>query len=587
MKPSLFLALAATWTSACSLAYDEPRPTPKNDCSVDTACGGDATCAGTLRGDQICAATSSQLGDVILEVEVTSYGVGSTYVFHDSLSFNEADASGLVKNVQLDLPGSVEFTGKMVIGEPNECTASDGSVPVKALFHNRSDEGFFGYDLSSEATIDVTEGRSTAEFSVEMPPGSYDVYLQPQPTGIDGCTPFPPRLVRGVLVDADHRELLPDETTEMRTLKGVLNVPSSAEGWVLEIIDPTYGHVISDAFELGAQEGEVPIGGSGLRYYPIDGRILRLRDREGDLAVHWDLATLDLDGNDEVSIDLSDLLAMPTDVHATVLDPQGKIVPSAAVTIQSTALTGSANQNAIYRATATTDLSGVLTVKLVPGKYIVSALPQGPGAAPDFEEWEITEGGGGSGKGFVLGLQPSIQGNVVSPTGIGIPSAPLSVGPSTTVLPDYFAQVFSKPNKDDLASRPVRQQIGSTDADGDFELGVDPGKVDLVVNMAAESGYPWFVLPGFLVDQADKTPIVDVSTLQLSYPVVAQGLVTGELGPAPYAVVRAWVQPEEGGPLVQIGSTTADAYGVFVLPLPPSITELPQTQAPTDQGQTP
>ncbi|NUP13593.1 MAG: hypothetical protein HOW73_46755, partial [Polyangiaceae bacterium] len=189
--------------------------------------------------------------------------------------------------------------------------------------------------------------------------------------------------------------------------------------------------------------------------------------------------------------------------------------------------------------------------------------------------WKIEADGGGSGLGFTLPKQPLVQGVALDPTGAPLASAPLLFSPAQPQDSSYAAIVRSKPDPSRPIFWPTRPQSGLTSDFGDFELPVDPGQMNVVVQMAPESGFPWAVIPNLLIDTADVTPVMDLGELSVRYPALAQGLISNDTGPVSYAVVRAWIQPKQGdsvGPLVQIGATSTDEAGVFVLPLPPSIT---------------
>lgn len=600
MKLYALTFLTAGLLAGCGFPRDSVEEAPSNTCDASTSCGEGAACVQTVDGDSACAATSSELGSVIIEVQVQNVsGSGSSYVFPDALTLNGKDPKGLTQSLNIALPSAVPVTGRIkpkpIEGLPATCAALDGSIPVRATFQRRTDLGPFHYDVSVETPF-LTAEAPHADFSLAVPPGPYNVYLEPVTSGdCPAALLPPPRLIRDVIVGTEPLELSPSNEEPLVLSGSILienSVDSSLFGWVLEVVDPTYGKVISDSLVLGegALAGdwlEVTLG-TGLRYYDTPSPIVRLRNAAGDLAIHWPLSTLDLDADNVISIDLTDLTATPKPVEATVIDMDHHLIPSANVTVQSVSLSGSNAQNATFRATATTDLSGVLRVNLVPGKYLITIVPQTPGVATHFGEWEITaskdpEMPGGGGVAFPLATQPVIQGAVIDPSGIALPSAPLVVGPSRSTAADYFTQVLSKPE-------PVtRQQSGSTDLTGDFQLAVDPGDVDLFVKMPAETRYPWFVLPGFVVEQSAQKPVSDLSEIAIRFPVFAQGQVTADAQPVAFAPVRAWVQPKssddgEAAPLVQIGATTTDANGVFVLPLPSSIT-LPARDTAAGQEQ--
>lgn len=571
---TLLVLLSALGAAGCALDTSIEVEPQTNTCETSTDCGDGAACVTTAQEESVCVATSAQLGSIIVEVQLTG-GTGASYLFPGAVDLSGDDAAGLVKSLELALPKSVAVSGRMMASASEACRAQDGGVPVSALFHRRTDAASFRFDLSAASTF--SPGAPTADFALAVPPGEYDVYLQPPEPSADCPLVPPPRLVRGVVAEGEALSWTPPEAS-FQLLTGDLIVPegTSLEGWIVEIVDPTYGHVVSDKLTLGIEREQLNIFESGIRYYPIPDPILRLRDPEGDLSVHWVLGALDLDSDGHVEIDLQDLVATPMPIEATIIDSANNFIPNATVVVQSIALTGSANQNATYRVATTSDAAGVITVNLVPGTYAISIIPQSDELAPLIGTWEITADAGGSGLGFTLEAQPVIRGNVSDAEGVALPYAPIVVAPAPSSLTDYFSQILRKPTPEDPAFWPTRSHTGSSDASGDFELAVDPGLVDLFVQMPSESGYPWFVLPRFLVDPATNQPVVSVPDISLRYPVLAQGRVSNELGTVSYAVVRAWIQPTTAdgaaGEPIQIGATSTDESGLFVLPLPPSIT---------------
>lgn len=553
-------------------------PLAENGCTVTSDCvSGDVCVTNNLLGRGVCVATDAELGAVLLEVKPTNGGE-SSFVFPAAVEVDGASPSGLVKNVELTLPESYPVTG-LVIGPPAQvmdCQGTDGSIPVSVTLHRVFDAGPFRFDASTLSTIVFTSATaSTAAFSLDVPAGKYVAHVVP--TSLEGCpAPPPPRLVP-VEVLEEEGALLDLDASTWSTLKGTLTVPADVdvEGWTLELVDPTYGHVISDAFTLTTPpEGEptVDIGGeSGIRYNRVDGAILRLRNATGELVVHWSVSALDLNSDGVVDVDLLDLVAVPEDVEATLIDASEQVIPNAQVTLQSRSLTGNANQNASFRVSTTSDTLGVVRVSLVPGTYAVTVVPTTEGVAAFSEDWEISSGMGGSGKGFKLPLQTRVLGTVADHSGVELVSAPLRFGPRPRSI-DYFQQAFN------VDGQVTRYTSATTTELGTFEALVDPGTVDVAVTMLADTGYPWLVLPSRVVPDSSDLPTFDLGALEMPSPAVVQGLVTSSAaeGSAPlslalvYAYVKAGDDPN--APLIQVGATKTDVKGRFFLPLPPTIT---------------
>ncbi len=581
MSRALFTGLLALALSGCSVPFGT-EDIVANRCTSNEECGAGSACvpAGDTMGN-VCGATHAELGKVILEVRSTTLQGGTTsFVFADQLVLSGDFGDGVVPDLLLGVPPNAAFTGRTFAdaGTPAECAAADGSVPAAVELRYASALAF-STQLSGQTTAEPGDPvPASHRFTVDAAPGIYDVYIAPQPSK-ESCSAPPPRLFRHVEIPSDVATVdftAPDDPPFR--LGGTLKVPAdvSLEGWVLEIVDPTYGKVISDSAPLPAlTTGDtLPILGAdgsaeGLRYYFTEQALLRLRDAKGSLSVHWALGAVDFDGDGVVVLDLRDLIATPMPLAATIIDADGKIVPSAHVTIRSQTLTGDANNNAVYRTTADSDADGTIQVRLVPGTYAVTIVPSTPGAAAFYGAWEVTQTGG-NGKGFQLEAQPELIGSVATPEGGSIGFTPVVASPSQQNDADYFSLALGAP------SAASRQLSTTLDADGAFSLLVDPGSIDVSVQVSPDTAYPWVVVPRSLVLPAAQEPFHDFGVLELPKPVVVRGTVSSPMGPVPLAVVRAWLSADGSGdpssPVVQIGEVVTDEAGRFFLPLPPSIT---------------
>lgn len=580
MKILPLALFAATLIAGCAFNAETTPDQSSNTCSTNSDCGDGSACAPTVAGSAFCAATTAELGKVILEVRSSTSN--ESFVFFDQLELSGADATGLVKGVDLQLPQPVLFHATLAAdaNTPDRCKATDGTIPFNVTLHRKADFPQFRADVVASAPIaaDPLSDGTTARVETSVNPGLYDVHLNP--IAIEGCelSPASPRIFSNVAISGDPSFDLPaDPTLVEAKLTGNITVPVdvSLEGWVVEVVDPFYGDVVSQSFTIQApqpQQSSVALGegGLGIGFFPVNQAVLRLRSPDGSLMVHFDLGALDLDSNNNVEVDLRDLVATPMAISAHVIDASGLSLPNAQVDIQSVSLTGSAKQNASFNTVAQADAEGNISVSLVPGEYIVTIVPDAPGNAVYFGQWVITDAQGGSGKGFQLTSQPQLEGSLVDPLGVPLASVPLSVTPVTvTPAAPYFNQALGAP------LLVTRQFSSVSDLDGGFSLMLDPGRVDLSVRMPASSGFPWLVVPSLVVDEAADKPSLDLGVRSVEYPAIAQGHVGSADQDLPLALVRAWVvsgDVESGQTLIQIGETNTDASGNFVLPLPPRIT---------------
>jgi hypothetical protein len=548
----------------------------QNGCETSSDCAAGDVCVSKTALDRgVCAATEVELGTVILEVRPTDGQVA--YVFAEAVTL-ESSAQGVVAELELKLPEARLVTGRFLApGADPACKAADGSVPVSVSLSRRFEAGPFRSEF--QALSD-----DTSRFELSVPAGSYDAYVVPTP--VEGCPAIAPVLRR---VDVPEEGLDLTWEDEAASLTGSVEVPEGAnvDGWRLDVVDSKYGRVLSEPFTLtnpSRGEKKVAIGGAdGIRYNPTESAILRLSDASGGLTIHWNLAALDLDSDRDVDIDIFDLLAVPEKTEARIIDPDYAAVPNAQVTIASESLTGSVNQNASFRVNAISDASGVVQVSLLPGTYNVTVIPPVPGLASFSGTWTVAaksdepqDTPGGFGIGLQLSKQSSVRGVVEDPFGLELADAPVWLGPSQAEMGDYFEQALGS------TGSVSRVSATTTNATGAFETLVDPGTLDLSVQLDAATGYPWFVRPSLVV--APDQPSRDIGVVSIEAPAIVQGILRDSSdGAISLALIRAYVQaaptaPDSNEPatLIQIGSTSSGPDGRFFLPLPRRITVAPE-----------
>lgn len=578
---ALAATLAAGGLAGCSLPLFDLQAAAKNACTMDSECG-DGICT-TVDGELACVATTTDLGSVIIEVRPTADAKGNSvsHVFTDKLTLSGAFPDGAFQTVDLRVPKKVTFSGQVTAPAPDAfCTGTDGSVPTKVELHAVSPYAGITQTYTTSTELDADGNH---RYSIDVPAGVYDVYLKPT---VEDDRPdcaedsLPPRFVPQVEVLTNVDFTAGSEPPAR--LSGTLDIPKdrSVAGWHLEVVDEKYGLVLSDSMELqdppsgtetiqivGGPTGDDPLG---LRYYYTGNPIIRLRDANGTLVVHWLASTVDLDKDGKVELQLADLVADPLPLQATIVDEEARGV-AASVTIESVLLSGTAKQNASFRVITETDGAGNLEVDLVPGEYRVSVAPKNDDTlATATTPWSVTVDNLGHGKAFVLPKRPFLKGAVTSVTGEDLAAMPLVVTASNPDALTYFSRSVSA---SDLLPR---ASSDTTDLFGGFKLAVDPGTLDLSVQPPAESLYPWLIVPRLLVDSAAIKPVLDVDTLVLPPPVIVSGTVSSESSVVPYAIVRVLLPlptSNDGmpSPVVQIGEAITDGAGHFTLPLPPSI----------------
>ena len=587
-----FALVLAVAMSGCSLATADQALQTTNSCSNNGACGTNGVCA-TVGADRACVATTSDLGQVILEVRPAADVNGNVVssVFTDKLTLSGPIPPSLPA-VNLGVQANVTFSGQLFAPVPTgpapatKCTGSDGSLQVKVELHAITQYPSLASTYTANA---VQDASGHWVYSLSVPAGTYDVYLTPQPVDLKVCATvsLPPRLVRGV--DVTKNVHFSSGADGMSRVYGTLIVPKgkSVQGWFIEVVDPTYGFVISDSTPLPDPMGatSVPILGGpngtdpqGLRYYGTTNPIIRCRsapangaptDPNGTLIVHWTLAGVDALGTGNVTLNLNDLLATQIPLQATVVD-QNQNGVAASVLIQSAALPSDAK--ASYRWTAQTDALGQFKAALVQGAYNVVVTPTADSSVTSVQStWTVDSSNLGFGKTFVLPQRPIAQGTVVTPSGGPVSSVPVVATAHAPDMLTYFSAYSTT-----TTSLVARDGNITTDAMGMFSFPIDPVAVDFSVRPDASSRFGWLVVPGLLVNSATVTPVDNLKPLTLSAPVLVNGTVSSPDGVVPSAVIRAYIPvppTDKTAPpnLVQIGETVSDANGHYELPLPPSV----------------
>ncbi|NUO52944.1 MAG: hypothetical protein HOV80_29205 [Polyangiaceae bacterium] len=578
--------------AGCSLPLEDSVVPYENACTESSDCGANAACVATAKGN-VCAAKSADLGPVYLEVRTSNASDSApSFLFTDVLSFDgTASDLGVVVDVDLQLPHLVEVTGSYEAppGTSASCMSpppqgsSVGTIPVKVEL--RAITPLPGVKSQIAMLSKLVDDQHV--FEADVPPGSYDVYIEPKEQ--DGCTTTaPPRYFpAGLVVPTDVAKITFAPRAEvLEWVVAEIEVPEdqSLDGWHLDVVEPAYGRPISNQVVLGEPNGAI-ITTDPITYNYTKDALLRLQkpkpasagataESEGELTVHWVLKSLDF-ANGNVQLFLRDLDAMPFDVTATAIGPGNTgPVAGAKVTIQSKKLTGSANQNASYKFVTETNENGLIEASLIEGTYYVSIVPSVPGVGMYFGEWDVNELGGGNGKGFELSPQPVLQANVVTAGGDPTSGAPVLAAPSLSASQTYFDQFFGP-----FAPLP-RQATGAVNQAGNLSMAVDVGTLDFSVQINSDTGFPWYVRPRLGVQDAVAAPKQDLGDIKVAYPAVVIGSVHSLSGSSALALIRAWVPAGEptgddalSAPLVQIGSTIADEAGNFVLPLPPSVTK--------------
>lgn len=579
----LILSLVGCGTSTAA-EYVEVGPV--NACLTDEACGEGGVCyAGA------CFARKGAGYPFVLEIvpdPSSGPGGGASFLLptFEGVTANEPELS-------LVLPPLVAIQGQLnVEGDSTaRCPASDVQPSVHVTL-SRTEE-FVGLPRSKHALNAQSQGTPTTfDFDTsQVAAGHYDVYVEAL-----GCS-MAPVLASAVSLEGETVRFaldLPPATV----LRGTVTPPSgvSLEGWLVDLVEPMRGRVISTVENLVMQEG---VAAFEVAYRPLqqlarevsetgivyrmagsaesqDAPLIRIRPPEGLIAptTLWDLAAADLSDTGHVELDLSALPfgAVELSGHLEGNASDHPLV-TGAVVFSSLSLAGiTPGVTASYAVTVPTDERGAYATSLLPGTYRVVAIPDPalPWAITE-TTWEIGESPERqAGRALVVHAKPGLLGRVrVGHSGEKLVGATVNAVASVAANPHSVLDAA-------LGKTPAlpRASSNTTDADGLAPLELDPGLYDLFVRPKEGSNLPWFVQPRTLVPPpapGARTAVVD---LPVPLPILLGGRAYDIDGtPLPNAIVRAYARLGATSTVVQVAETHTARDGRYKLLLPSKLTE--------------
>ena len=209
-----------------------------------------------------------------------------------------------------------------------------------------------------------------------------------------------------------------------------------------------------------------------------------------------------------------------------------------------------------FQTMATTDANGELVVRLLPGTYdvVITPIDRDVGVLHEQRDLHLSA----SGQIFQLPPRASLSGTLQTPEGERVAGARVRAdargGDNQGLLP--------------ISAAYARSSETQSDATGLFDLRLDVGVYDVVVEPPASSRYPWR-LERDVVIGGSSAPVLP---LELSPPVPLGGMARWPDGtPLAGAEVRACAIVGRDGAerLVAIGRATTDGEGRYTLLLPP------------------
>ena len=588
--------------SACDVASvkEAPSTIARNQCKSNDDCD-----TGVCGSDQQCRSRTPTLQNVLFEVTPPADGSGIAGV--QFLLPNKDLSEG---NANLELEQVLQVTGKLtanlfkcppLFGEPGKVLVSANDLSVPAQLSLIPTTGALGlYSPRAVVQAALREDKYFG-FSVNVPPGFYDIYVQPNPQPDQSC-PAPPLFLRGQQIKKGTAQLdieLPaplafDLHVNWPRGDGALN------GWTVDMLDPASGHTISNRVQLVLDENSTTKYSATLAYNRVlvvnprgarpGDQLIRLSPPEGlpeNLAaptVYMARSVLGLFDGDSGT--LSDFTSLPEPVHV-VGQVTSEVTPNpvaATVTLVATKIEGiDSGVLTSFVRTVSVGANGTFDVYLLPGKYQVSTVPQAPldpsrnNVAPlgsDTRFWTVPSSPSEQqGKVIILAQALSITGQVVDASGDGVASAQVQAAASP--LPVTQSN-FLRESLEGSAFVP-RASAAEVKSNGDFALNTDVGTFDLSVRPNSDTGYAWLVMPRVSVMPFVGTFLSQIS-MPLPYPYRGTVTVADTTDVVPGALVRAYVYLKDGeytsnedskaDSVVQVAETRADKNGEFTVFIP-------------------
>lgn len=249
------IARAKLWLAVLLLgcgAQDDVGPKARE---VPFACQTDADCGAgdCLQALGICTSHEGQLTTLLFEVTPQAsepvYG-GARFLKLMNIGAEADVASPLELNVRPRVP----VRGR-VIAAPDQTvclTSARTTLPVTLTFTPR--ERLFGLSLPSYELSTTFLDRPVAEyeFTGALPPGQYDVYVQPNVAALSEDCRAIPQLFRDQTIEEMSGRDLRLQQPMLASLRLSIVWQDALEGWLLDMVHPVTGEIISNRVRLSA-----------------------------------------------------------------------------------------------------------------------------------------------------------------------------------------------------------------------------------------------------------------------------------------------------------------------------------------------
>ena len=561
----------------CGVALGGP---PENRCEVSADCATSSTCDVSLG---MCVVNTEATVRVGIEVRPTTEPYGGSV---QPIGFLPFDVNGPVTR-DLTLTPGVAMTG-IVRDDDGTPIAAELSFtrasqipggPAHTLVVNSSDlnppqiesgdAAGFVMQLLAERRYNVTV-TPTGEWASRVPPLEL-VYATSAP-GRGRVEVTYPGLCADPAVDNDCLAVFQGRVVDS---EGV-----GQPGVVVKLIERITGRTISSRYVTATDPSVDP--GFFRVVFPVDfwratdAWFLRVSPAPSRVAEVGPSLTFTRPAEALAEVD-SMIAVLAPDVEdirltysGTVEDTDARPLADAAIRFTSMDVTHpETNIIGSYSTTTRTDARGHFSVQLLghpdaPATYDIVVTPHQSEDALGVLRAERRLGANANGQLFTVPSRTRFGGTVQTVTGLRMLDA--RVDAQSRGSDDHGAL--------DASAFLARSNQTVTDPMGLFDLPLDVGLYDLVIEPPLGTGFPWTIQRDVAIGGSDA-PLTSV--YELAHPVPITGVVTwdvnGDAVPMVDGEVRAFavIESAAGVRAVQIGRSTTDETGAYTLLLPPSI----------------
>jgi len=593
--------------SACDVTTvrEEPSAVARNQCQNADQCAGGACINNECRS--LTAAFKTLLFEVTPPADGSPIaGVQFLKTVTDLSATGAALDLGFVAQIAGRVRADKEVTcGPAFVGKtPDAALATSGDASVPAVVSLIPVSSVLG--LSTPRAIASSELLASTYygFSMNVPTGTYDIYVEPG-RQVDQHCPLPPRFLRGNVIPQGGTLPLLISLPAPSWFEFHVNWPladDALSGWTVDMLDPTSGRVISTRVPLALSPSSRTDYVATVPYNPVaivdsaaivDGAIPQLKDEmirlsppEGLAAPTILLLRSALSLFSAGKGTLQGFEALPAPVHVRAQVTAQNMPTPAAATVQLVARKITGMPDGIFASfvrTVPVGQKGLVDAYLLPGEYDVAALPDAQlssDSAPKETslaavtgEWTVpSTPSEQAGKVIALIAAPTVVGTAVDAKGDGVATAQVQA-----VASPLFVQSDALQGSLGAFTFVPRASSTTVQGGGSFSLSVDPGTFDIAVRPNSETGFAWLVAPAVRVPAGG----IGLNRITMPLPVAYSGTVqvTGVNAPraVPGALVRAYLYMKSGeytadeksaDSVLQVAETRAKDDGTFTVLIP-------------------